>query len=648
MYRYIYSGLLLLCFQYVYTQSAAIDSLVRLLKSNQSDSSRCDLIYSLIVEFENVDADKAMSFTDSLYHLAQKIKYKKLIAQALIKKGRLLKENGDIKNSIYNLHQSLSILHDLNDSINIGKAYNDIGAAYAEAYMSDSTIKYYLQNLDIQLALKNYKNVASAYANIGNLYADMKLHEKGIEYLKKALQTRIEHGDEKGSSFTYNNLAVAFGGWDKPDSAIYYSLKGIEIAQKYNNALVEGVIYGGLSQVYKDKGDYSNSISSAQNSIRILTKANRKPNLVYPYVNLGTVYNILNKPEEALKYLNTGYAIMKELNLLSPLEVYYEELAKAYELKGNHKESLKWFKEFIKLDDSLFKSENNKILSETEAKYQSQKKETEIVHQKLVLADQQKQLLHQRLWIGGLIGSLALISLLYYAYWNRYKRKKKEELDAAIIQEQRIGLRAVIDAQEEERKRVAKDLHDGVAQEMVAIKLGINALEQKIKNQWPEQFENVHELSDQIDAATTEIRTLAHVMLPPALESKGLAASLETLCHATLKNAGVQYQIHIEGITEPINDKVKIGLYRIAQELINNIVKHSQANKVMIALTLTGSALAFQIEDDGKGYNFEESKNKGSMGLLNIVSRVSTMGGSIDVKNVDPHGSKAEIKIPIS
>lgn len=628
-------------------QSKLIDSLEKEIILVKNDTTRCDLLYDLADELEEVNAARIPQVLDSLQILAEKIKYKRGIGRALNKKGFYAKENGNIPLGIKFFKEAIEIFNQLNDSLGVGTGYTNIGAAFSEIYQNDSAIEYYLKSLDIQTKARNYKNIASCYANIGNLYVDRKLHDKGIEYLKKALHTRLDHGDEKGTAYTYNNLAVAFGGWDKPDSAIVYSMKGIEVARKYGSALLEGVITGGLSQLYKDKGEYQKSIDAANTSIEILSKANRKPNLVYPYVNLGIDYNILKKPQEALKYLNIGFAIMKELNLVSPLEVYYEEFAKAYELKGNYKESQKWYKQFVTFNDSIFKAENNKIIAEADTKYQTQKKETEIANQKLELSTQQSQLLKQRSWIGFLLGSIALISILYFTYLNRYQHKKKAEIDAAIIREQKNGLRAVIDAQEEERKRVAKDLHDGVAQEMVAIKLGINVLEQKIKNQLPEQYNTIHELSDQIDATTKEIRSLAHVMLPPTLEAKGLAASLEALCNSTLKNAGVDYQIQIEGITEQINDKVKIGLYRIAQELINNIVKHSQASKVMIALTLSGSSLALQIEDDGKGYNFEESKNKGSMGLLNIVSRVSTMGGAIDVMNVDPHGSKAVVSVPL-
>lgn len=647
MYRVTFIYLLVAWQTMSSAQSNIIDSIRSLIHQSRDTIKVCDLYWDLLDEVEEVDGEKVLLICDTIELLARQINYKKGIARAYNGRAEYFKNKGDIPKAIELLSFELVLRKQDNDSLGIGRALNDIGASYSEIYFTDSAIHYYLLNLKLQEEIKNYKNIASAYANIGNLYADLQMHEKGVEYLKKALQTRLDHNDEKGSVYTLNNLAVAFGKWNKPDSAISYSIQGIEIAKKYNNVFVQGVITGGLAEIYKDKGEFQKSIAAATNSIDLLTKANRRPNLVYPLVNLAVVYNILKKPADALNSLDKGYVIMKELNLMSPLEIYLQEYANAHEQMGNHKEALKWWKEYMVLDDSLFKSENNRILAETETKYQTQKKETEIANQQLMLAGQKEQLLKQRLWIGGLFGTIGLMAALFYGYWNRYKRKKKEELDAAVIREQKVALRAVIDAQEEERKRVAKDLHDGIAQEMVALKLGINVLEQKIKNQLPEQLSHIQELSQQIDSTTKEIRTISHVMMPPVLETKGLAPSLELLCQSTLKNAGVDYQIDIEGITDRIDDKVKLGVYRVAQELINNIIKHANANKVLIILSLTGSGLLLKIEDDGKGFNFEEEKFKGSMGLLNIISRVSTLGGSIQVQSVEPHGSCSTIQIPI-
>ena len=198
-----------------------------------------------------------------------------------------------------------------------------------------------------------------------------------------------------------------------------------------------------------------------------------------------------------------------------------------------------------------------------------------------------------------------------------------------------------------ERKRIAKDLHDGIAQELVALKLGVSLVAQKIKSNATITPEKIDQISRQLDDTTKEVRNLAHTMVPPTLEQKGLAPTLELLLDNTLKNAGVDYKISIDGITTGLNDKINIGIYRIAQEMINNIIKHSQAKNVLFILALTGNQLTLQVQDDGLGFKEDELKNKTSMGILNIVSRVATLGGSYKFENIQPHGTNSTITIPI-
>ena len=624
-----------------------IDSLRQAFRLEQDPIKKSDIYYDLAFELENQDLELIPAYADTLEEMSKKSLYLKGAARAYSLRGFYQSEKGNYDSAIAIYRHELPLRIQMKDSLGIARVYNFFGTNFKEQYKSDSAIHYLLKATEINETLKEYKNVASGYANIGNLFADLKLHDKSIEYLKKALNIRLTHGDEKGAVFTYNNLAVAFGSDDQTDSALFYYQKGIDLALKYDNFFVAGVIQGGMSELYNNQSKYAEAIRSSEKSLELLTKVNRKANMVYPYINLASSYNLLKQPKKALQYAEAGYKIMQELKLLSPIEVYYEQFALAHELLGNDNESLSWYKKFVAIDDSLYKADNTKSLAEAEAKYQNQIKETSIALQKLELNTQANKLFKQKTWITGLISGLLGLVLFSTLYFHRFRLKKKTELDAAIIQEQKQGLNAVIAAQEEERKRIAKDLHDGIAQELVALKLGVSLVAQKIKSNATITPEKIDQISRQLDETTKEVRNLAHTMVPPTLEQKGLAPTLELLLDNTLKNAGVDYKISIDGITTGLNDKINIGIYRIAQEMINNIIKHSQAKNVLFILALTGNQLTLQVQDDGLGFKEDELKNKTSMGILNIVSRVATLGGSYKFENIQPHGTNSTITIPI-
>jgi signal transduction histidine kinase len=291
--------------------------------------------------------------------------------------------------------------------------------------------------------------------------------------------------------------------------------------------------------------------------------------------------------------------------------------------------------------DSVFNSQMAEKVADSQTKYETEKKEAEIATQKL-------ELLNQRIWIFGLLGGLLAFIVLGYLFYNRHRLRQKAELAAAVIREQKLGLNAVIEAQEAERKRIAKDLHDGIAQELVALKLGFDALGRRIGKIAPDESTGFAELNAQLDTSCTEVRNIAHVMMPPTLEQHGLAPSLELLLRNTAQPAGLQVQFDSRDLPPKLDEKTQIGLYRIMQELLNNIIKHARASKVMIQLFSIDNQLVMRVEDDGQGFDFETARQKGTMGVLNILSRVSTLGGEFFSERNQPQGTVSVVRVPVS
>jgi signal transduction histidine kinase len=235
--------------------------------------------------------------------------------------------------------------------------------------------------------------------------------------------------------------------------------------------------------------------------------------------------------------------------------------------------------------------------------------------------------------------------VLGWLFFNRARLRQKAELDAAIIREQKLGLNAVIEAQEAERKRIAKDLHDGIAQELVALKLGFDALGRKVGKTVPDMTGRFAELNTQLDASCTEVRNIAHLMMPPALGQHGLVPSLELLLRNTALTTGLN--IRFDGAElPPLDEKTQVGLYRILQELLNNIVKHAQASSVRVLLSVDDRQLTLRVEDDGTGFDFERIRQKGTLGMLNILSRANALGGVFFTERNQPKGTVAMVKVP--
>ena len=629
------------------SQQTIIDSL-RLVMAKESNPEKKIALYNNIAhEVMEINLENAVACADTLEQMAITYKSQMAKANALYLRGHIQKGRGDFMGAIKLLKQDLAINKELNNLKEMAQDYNNIGASFAEFYQTDSTIIYYLKMAEICDKLGDFSGLASAYANIGNLYSDQKAYDKAFEFLEKTLKIRLEHGEEKKTMYTYNNLTTAYGMAGNIDKALEYANKGIAIAIKYKNLFVAGVIEGGMGHLLSKKGRNQEAIKHCERSIQYLEDAKRHTNLVFPYVNMATAYNALNQPQKALEYAQKGYAIMLETKQIDPLGEYYQNLSLAHEKMGNDKEALFWSKKNIVLNDSIFKAENVKNVAEIDTKYQTQKKEAQIAQQNLDISEQKAENFRQRTWLIALIISLLALAAFAYLYYDNYRSKQKAILDAAIIREHQLGLNAVIDAQEAERKRISKDLHDGIAQELVALKLGFNRLQNKIEKIAPDEAVNIELLTNQLNDSCNEVRNIAHVMMPPSLETSGLVSALEMLLRNSLQHSNVQSEFEHFDLPERMNDKTEVGLYRIAQELLNNILKHAQASKIILQLYKAGNQLIMRLEDNGKGFDYEAAKNKSSMGLLNIFSRVNNLGGTFFSEKGAAMGTVSTVRIPL-
>lgn len=620
---------------------ALIDSLYRVFHAEKDAQKKADLLYDIAAEKRDAgNPDELFQYADSIELLARAARYPRGIARAFDVRGEGHFQKGEFAAALPFYHEELAIFTKIKDLDGQGRALSRIGGAWQSMQVGDSAIVYLLQALDIKERIGNKGDMAAAMANIANAYNDAEAHDKAIEMHLRVLKIRRELGEEKRSMFTLNNLAVAYGTKGDYEKSIAYADTGITIALKYNNKMVAGVICGGMGHVLNEQKRFRESIAWCERSLQYLTEAGRESNMVYPLCNMAAAYIGLGDYQKGLEVNQRGWAIMQKLKLNEPLDPYHENFANAYAGLGDYKNAYQWHKIYFTRIDSVTVQDNVSKLANIEAKYGLEKKERQ-------LSEARAANYRQRVGLIALAAGLLAFLVFGWLFYNRYRLRQKALLDAAVIREQQLGLNAVIEAQEAERKRIAKDLHDGIAQELVALKLGFSALQHRLSQHNAAEAAQLENLARQLDESCAEVRTIAHVMLPPQLEQKGLAPSLEMLLRSSLQPAGIQAEFECHGLPERLEEKVEVGLYRIAQELINNVVKHAGAKQVRLQLYQAGANLVMRIEDNGKGYDFEAAKQKGSMGLLNILSRVRTLGGVFFSEPAVPQGAVATIRVPV-
>jgi len=204
---------------------------------------------------------------------------------------------------------------------------------------------------------------------------------------------------------------------------------------------------------------------------------------------------------------------------------------------------------------------------------------------------------------------------------------------------------SVIDGQELERQRLSRELHDGIGQSLIAIKMKLDSLSYLQETEIKTQLEGIKRQFDQI---IDEIRRITTDLMPPVLDEFGLVIALFNLCEDTSRASGIQIKFEHRAKTDTWNKKIQTYLYRIIQEAIHNIVKHSSAKQAYIKLQGDIDDIYLSIQDNGIGFKtiLAKTDSQSGHGLHNIKERVKLLRGTFDLKSAPGKGTLMQIKVP--
>ena len=272
-------------------------------------------------------------------------------------------------------------------------------------------------------------------------------------------------------------------------------------------------------------------------------------------------------------------------------------------------------------------------------KYESAQKEHDLAIQKLELKNQRQKIMSQKLI--GIGVALFIVTLFGILIWrNRQKHLDQRRKDD--MRHQKKLLDSTMRSVEAERKRISQDLHDGVGQKLTGLKMAW----QQIVEELPKQSEGeLQKLTSVLNDTTSEVRQISHQLMPASLRKLGIIDAIEDCLEQTLSPTNKSFEFDYIQLNDRLPEEVEIGLYRVVQELLSNIVKHSKANEVKMQLFKLNDQLVLTLQENGQGFRFDENMNSGN-GLYNIESRIKSLNGFIEFEN-QPNDMQITIRIPI-
>lgn len=478
-------------------------------------------------------------------------------------------------------------------------------------------------------------------------YHKQKDFEKALACLDVSEKLARELNDltHLGTSLGHRGSYYSRQGKYKEAKPYYEEVYKIRVQTKDSIGL--GYALNDLAEIATNEGDLEKAIGFIDQSTAIRERLHDNQGVAINFVNKGENYFHFKQYAQAVVWFEKCLKRSLAIGFTDLSRHTFDYLAQAHEAMGQFQQAYRWQQKASVFKDSLWNADRTRIIQEMQTKYETEKKE-----QQIDLLNSENQLkeatIERNYFMMGALGAAILLLALGF-YWWRFRDQQKHK---AVLQEQKVRLReaqiqAMIDSQEKERKRFASDLHDGMGQLISALQLNINAIKhQKEPASRDALFENSEQILTDIHG---EIRNIAFNLMPPVLIKEGLLAGLSELLRRINKIGTVKVGLSHHDVPTRLSELIEISMYRVIQELLSNIVKHSKATQATLDFTGFDNEVVLTIEDNGIGYNLQTFQNNEGNGWRNISSRLNLIKASIEFDVVEGRANNTiVISVPIT
>lgn len=578
--------------------------------------------------------------------------------------------------------QNMAIADKLNDPYLKSMAWLDYGNVQFNFNNYPKSILYFIKSHDFSSEAKDHRRMGIANLNTGNALYKLGKFDIATKYILQAIKDQEIAKDSSSMALSYSNLAILFEDMGKLDDALNYVQKCKNICQsiynlryytgaciteaiiwrkKGNNAEMQRNIeqaadgtklvdhdfykagfYQNISGLYFDSEQFLKANQYADSSLKYFYLSGNSPESAAILMSKGLSLLKLNQMQEGKKFLDQALKLaLKAKDWQSIREIYlcFSDLSAN---NGDWMSAYKYQKLYDQFKDSTYRSDLLEKSSELAAKFNSEKQQIELdrLSDEIELKTLKEKTQNRNWWfVFSLVIFVLIIFILLFIYQKRKSQliqksaELKEEKIRRFEKEKQITvLDSMLKGEENERSRVAKDLHDGVGSLLSGVKLSLASMNgNMIIN---EQQARIYEKSlRQLDDAISEMRRVAHNMMPAVLVNSGLIQATEQLTNSLSESTQIHIHFEHHQFQQRLPNEYEVIIYRIIQELLNNSIKHAQANEIIVQLNFSKSNVHLVVEDNGNGFDMKLWENSSGMGFHNLKNRVAYLNGKINVRS---------------
>lgn len=565
-----------------------------------------ELLTQLATNYKNQDGAlvQAQAYLEELIALRAKTKDKRNLIADHQELAELLQQKGDYPEAQKQRLKALKLAESIQDSLQQMELLYSLGLAYRQQNQLQSSNSYLNRGLKLALMKNNTFKAAEIQRCLGENQAQVGHPAQAQRWYQKAQQGFSSIGND----LEVGRTLVLFQQGDSSRKALSYFGKALQ--SQINNGEILGEVETRLdmARIQIELKDAAGALRSIQPCVEVAQTAGSREQLL----------------------------------------AIWDNLAQAHALQGNFNAAYTFSNRYQHLKDSIFNLEQSRIISEMNGRFDNAAlrdslQQAEIARNRAEL--RQKNLLNYLLG-GALLAGALIAFLLFKNYRSSVEQRVQAERMAALEKQREADqLRSMINGEEQERKRIAQELHDGLGTLLATVKLQFNA----VQNERPDidSVKSYQKADNLLDEACTEVRKISYNLMPAILQQYGLEYALQDLCEGINRSGRLEVSFIPYGLDYTFDDQTAVSVYRIVQELVKNTLRHAEASELIVQLSVEDDSLNIVVEDDGRGFDPVEKLQNPGIGLQSIQSRLALLGGKMEVESSPQAGATFTIDIPL-
>ncbi|OQP57182.1 histidine kinase [Niastella vici] len=491
--------------------------------------------------------------------------------------------------------------------------------------------------------------MALNYHNIGLVLLNMGENQRALQYFSRAIVI-MEAGNsvyaDVADAYVLSARATILDG--RPEQALPFLKKAKKILEPNPDSYFWPLYYSVEGSYYRYTNAYTQAHQSLERGLALAGQMNdvfEKRTLLYEQFS---VYKAEKNYAAAKNVLLQGLSLEESFPLSRDRRQMLLDMAETEKQTGNAESAYCWLMQYAELSDSIYEKQTKTEMAALEARFRTAEKEKQIgdlEHEKKISARDRKYQLLLLLAVIAVLSLVAILAIMQLQHRKKLAAKRegehRNELEKIEKEKQLSNYSALMEGQEQERRRLARDLHDGLGCSLAAIKLGLS----RIPAESAAQELSLQQVTGQLDAAVSELRWISRNMMPESLLTLGLSDALKDLCSSVMSpQLRLVYNAYNIDPALPLSTQTMI--YRMIQEIISNAVKHANASVLLLQCSQEEDSFFITVEDNGKGFDASRHHSQG-IGLKNIRNRVDYFNGNLTIES-SPEGTIINIELHVA